>query len=121
VELLEEVPPTVFVPQPKVSSSIVRLRPKSPPFEVVNENLFSKTVRVLFQHRRKKVRNALYHSFGEIFPDETMSKAEKRDLIRQLFPEELTEIHVMELPPEKFGEIANRLANMIEERDSPIP
>ncbi len=109
VELLEEVPPTAFVPQPKVTSSIVRLSPREPPFEVVGKDMFFRVVRALFQHRRQRVRNALHHSFGEIFPDKGMSKAERRSMIDRSLPRGLAEAHVMDLPPEKFGEIADCL------------
>ena len=109
VELLGEVPPTAFVPQPKVTSSIVRLRPREPPFEVLDEDMFFRVVRALFQHRRQRVRNALHHSFGEIFPGKPTSKAERRVMIDRSLPKRLAESHVMDLPPEKFGEIADCL------------
>lgn len=111
VELLVEVPPEAFFPQPKVTSAIVRLRPRGPPFEVADEHVFFNVVRALFQHRRQRVRNALYHSFGEIFPSKVMSKAERRTVIDRAIPKGLAEAHVMDLPPEKFGEIADCLVS----------
>jgi 16S rRNA (adenine1518-N6/adenine1519-N6)-dimethyltransferase len=109
VELLEEVPPTAFMPQPEVTSMTVRLRPRAPPFKVVDEGAFSRVVRALFQHRRQKVSNALYHSFGQVFPDVKASKAERRAVINRFLPKDLAEARVMDLPPEKFGMISDHL------------
>lgn len=109
VELLDKVPPAAFFPQPKVTSSIVRLRPREPPFEVEDERMFFNVVRALFQHRRQRVRNALYRSFGEIFPGEFPPKAERRALIDEKLPKELAETRVMDLAPEKFAMIADLL------------
>jgi len=108
-ELLDEVPPTAFFPQPKVSSVIVRLKPRGPPFEVKDEQLFSNVVRALFQHRRQRVRNALMHSFSEIFPKKMTTKNERRLLADEVLPKKLLEARVMDLVPENFGEIANLL------------
>jgi 16S rRNA (adenine1518-N6/adenine1519-N6)-dimethyltransferase len=109
VELMDEVPPDAFFPQPKVTSAIVKLRPREPPFEVKNEQIFFNVVRALFQHRRQRVRNALYRSFDEVFPKKRLSKVERRKLIDKKLPKELAETRVMDLPPEKFGVIANLL------------
>jgi len=109
VELLEKVLPSAFLPQPKVFSAVVRLRPRKPPFKVVNERMFFDVVRALFQHRRQKVRNALYHSFDQVFPDVKLRKSQKRELLDKRLPKEFTDVRVMDLEPEKFGEIADHL------------
>ena len=111
VELLEEVPPDAFFPRPKVTSSIVRLRPREPPFVVKDERVFFNIVRALFQHRRQRVRNALYHSIEEVFPEKRPPKIERRKLIDERLPRELAETRVMDLPPEKFGAIADLLTS----------
>jgi len=111
VELLGEVLPEAFFPQPKVTSAIVRLRPREHPFEVTDERMLTNVIRALFQHRRQRVRNALYHSFGEIFPGKRPPKAERRAFINGKLPKGLAEARVMDLPPEKFGEIADCLIN----------
>lgn len=110
VELLEEVPPSAFLPPPKVVSALVRLRPREPPFRVRNEEVFFDVVRALFQHRRQKVRNALYHSFAEVFPNKRLSKGERRAMIERRIPEGLLNARAMDLPPEKFWIIADLLA-----------
>ncbi len=111
VELLGEVPPEAFVPQPKVTSAIVKLRPREPPFKVKDEQVFLNVVRALFQHRRQRVRNALCHSFDEVFPKRHLSKSERRVFIDKKLPHEIAEARVMDLEPEKFGAIADRLTN----------
>ena len=87
-EILEILPPNVFYPRPKVYSAIVRLSPKSPPFEVVDKKFYFDLVRALFQHRRKKVKNALLDSFHEIAPEARLP----RQIIKNLKPEEIAEI-----------------------------
>jgi 16S rRNA (adenine1518-N6/adenine1519-N6)-dimethyltransferase len=109
VELLEEVPPSAFIPEPEVTSTVVRLRPRAPPFQIADEKIFFSVVRALFQHRRQKVRNALYHSFEQVFPGTKLGRAERRELIDEKIPKRLVDARVMDLPPEKIGEIANRL------------
>ncbi|MGQ9788255.1 MAG: 16S rRNA (adenine(1518)-N(6)/adenine(1519)-N(6))-dimethyltransferase RsmA [Candidatus Hadarchaeaceae archaeon] len=111
VEMLDEVPPSAFFPQPKVSSAIVRLNPRQPPFEVKNEQAFLKVVRALFQHRRQKVRKAIMHSFFEIFPEREISKEEIRSFIDGILPKKYLETRVIELTPVNFGEIANLLTS----------
>jgi 16S rRNA (adenine1518-N6/adenine1519-N6)-dimethyltransferase len=111
VEMLDEVPPEAFVPQPKVTSAIVRLRPREPPFEVENEKVFFNVIRALFQHRRQRARNALYRSFEEVFPQRHLSKPERRMFIDKKLPKEIAEARVMDLEPEKFGTIADSLAS----------
>jgi 16S rRNA (adenine1518-N6/adenine1519-N6)-dimethyltransferase len=59
IELLDIVPRTMFYPQPDVDSIVVRLKPRSPPFQVDDETIFFELVRMLFTQRNKKVRNAL--------------------------------------------------------------
>ena len=58
VESLFDVPPTVFRPQPKVWSSVVRMRP-SQQVRLGNFDLFRQIVEAAFSKRRKTLRNAL--------------------------------------------------------------
>ncbi|MGC8668522.1 MAG: 16S rRNA (adenine(1518)-N(6)/adenine(1519)-N(6))-dimethyltransferase RsmA [Chthonomonadales bacterium] len=60
VEILGTVPPSVFLPRPEVSSSIVRLTPILPgAVAVADEDLFFQVVRCAFGQRRKTLANAL--------------------------------------------------------------
>jgi len=110
VEMLEKVLPSAFLPKPKVFSAVVRLRPREPPFKVTDEKIFFDVVRALFQHRRQKVRNALYHSFGQVFPDIKLPKDQRRKLLDEKLPKEFANVRVMDLEPEKFGMIADNLS-----------
>ena len=59
-ELLFDVPPSCFVPQPKVTSSVIRLtRRDAPPVPVRDEELLFRIVRAAFNQRRKTLVNAL--------------------------------------------------------------
>lgn len=59
-ELLFDVPPHCFVPAPKVTSTVVRLRVrKAPPVAVRDEKLLFTVVRAAFNQRRKTLINAL--------------------------------------------------------------
>ncbi|MDX1492363.1 MAG: 16S rRNA (adenine(1518)-N(6)/adenine(1519)-N(6))-dimethyltransferase RsmA [Pseudohongiellaceae bacterium] len=60
VEHLFDVPPSAFVPQPKVCSAIVRLRPhKEPAVKVQDVKCLQDVVRVAFTQRRKTLKNSL--------------------------------------------------------------
>ena len=63
-EILRAVPKEAFWPRPKVDSSIVRLKPRNPPFSVTDEKLFFEVVNVIFTQRNKKLRNALIPFFS---------------------------------------------------------
>lgn len=64
-ELLFDVPPTCFLPQPKVTSSVIRLvRREEPPCFVRDEKLLFKIVRASFNQRRKTLVNGLSSAFG---------------------------------------------------------
>ena len=59
-ELLFEVPPNCFVPQPKVTSAVIRLKKREkPPVETRNEKLLFAVVRAAFNQRRKTLANGL--------------------------------------------------------------
>ena len=63
-ELLFDVPPDCFLPAPKVTSSVLRMVPKSLPAEVDDETHFFRVVRAAFAQRRKTLANSLSASLG---------------------------------------------------------
>lgn len=66
-KLLFDVPPHCFVPQPRVTSAVVRMdRRTAPPASVDDEKLFFRTVRAAFAQRRKTLSNALRSAFSEL-------------------------------------------------------
>lgn len=65
--LLFDVPPYCFVPQPKVTSAVVRMdRRAAPPAQADDERFFFRTVRAAFAQRRKTLSNALRSGFSEL-------------------------------------------------------
>ncbi|HIR51080.1 MAG TPA: ribosomal RNA small subunit methyltransferase A [Candidatus Avoscillospira avicola] len=59
-EILFDVPPSCFLPQPKVTSSVLHLKVRSePPAEVTDEAFFFRVVRASFAQRRKTLVNGL--------------------------------------------------------------
>ena len=70
-ELLFDVPAHCFIPQPKVTSAVVRLKiRKEPPAEILDETMFFRTVRGAFALRRKTLLNCLTAAFGEFRKEE---------------------------------------------------
>ncbi len=64
-ELLFDVPPSCFVPQPKVTSSVIRLAKRpAPPLPVQDEKLLFRLIRAAFNQRRKTLVNALSSGLG---------------------------------------------------------
>jgi 16S rRNA (adenine1518-N6/adenine1519-N6)-dimethyltransferase len=64
------VPPTVFVPRPKVDSALVRLRRRSaPPVSVPSADGLFALVRAGFAQRRKMLRRSLVPLLGEATPE----------------------------------------------------
>ena len=64
-ELLFDVPPSCFVPQPKVTSTVIRLtRRGQPPVQVKDEALLFRVIRAAFNQRRKTLANALSAGLG---------------------------------------------------------
>ena len=59
-ELLFDVPASCFIPQPKVTSAVLKLTMrKEPVCEIKSETMFFKVVRAAFAQRRKTLLNAL--------------------------------------------------------------
>ncbi len=71
-EIVTNVPPSAFIPQPKVSSAVIKLNLREkPPVEVFSEKGFFRVVRASFAQRRKTLLNALSNS-----PEIPLSKEE---------------------------------------------
>ena len=66
-ELLFDVPPSCFIPQPKVTSAVIRLKVRENlPWEIADEVTFFKTVRASFSQRRKMLVNGLCSGFPQL-------------------------------------------------------
>ena len=66
-ELLFEVGPNCFLPQPKVTSAVVSLQVRQKrPWNILDEEIFFRAVRASFAMRRKKLSNGLAAGFPEL-------------------------------------------------------
>ena len=66
-ELLFDVPAHCFLPQPKVTSAVIQLKVRSNrPWEILDQDIFFRTVRASFAMRRKKLSNGLASGFPEL-------------------------------------------------------
>ena len=63
VEYLFEVNESSFDPPPKVKSAVIRLKPKSQPVNIRDDQRFSQLVKTAFNQRRKTLRNAAKQLF----------------------------------------------------------
>lgn len=70
-KILMDVPKTVFIPQPNVVSSVLKLEKRDRPVvDVKNEDLFFDIVQASFAHRRKTIRNNLVSYFKKTYEKE---------------------------------------------------
>ena len=66
-ELLFEVGPNCFLPQPKVTSAVVSLQVRQErPWNILDEEIFFRAVRASFAMRRKKLSNGLAAGFPKL-------------------------------------------------------
>ena len=77
-ELLFDVPPSCFLPQPKVTSAVMKLEMRDEPIcEILDEALFFRVVKASFAVRRKTLLNGLSMGFSQL------SKAELSEVIAE--------------------------------------
>lgn len=77
VDPIFEVPKGSFVPEPKVTSTVVRLTPHSePPVELLDQKMFSRTVKAAFSTRRKTLLNALSNDFDKAWVRRALEAAD---------------------------------------------
>ena len=62
VEKLTDVSCESFIPKPQIDSSVVKLTPKENKISAEDFETYSKFTKALFQHRNKKIKNALIDS-----------------------------------------------------------
>lgn len=74
-EILFDVPPSCFIPAPKVTSSVLRMVPQAPSPEVDDPKHFFQVVRAAFAQRRKTLLNSLSSALGGIYNKEAIACA----------------------------------------------
>lgn len=77
--IIKKISATSFTPPPKVNSAAIYLKPKTQSFiKAQNEMLFSKTVALAFNQRRKTLRNALSNLITDNFWQQTAISGQLR-------------------------------------------
>ena len=115
VETLTDVSAESFIPKPKIDSRVVKLTPKEIKISDNDFKIYSNFTKALFQHRNKKIRNALIDSRHVI------SKIDKKVLKKRLNAIESDEINdylskrVIALTPEEILKISKELNPIFEE------
>lgn len=105
-ELLFDVPPDCFLPQPKVTSAVIRLQKREkPPCPVKDEEMLFRVIRAAFGQRRKTLINALTAVLGN------SSKEEIRECILTCGFDERIRGEVLKI--EDFCYISDKLIDKI--------
>ncbi len=100
VEVVETVPPAAFDPQPAVDSAVVRARPRTPDYDVPDDDFFMRFLRAVFTQRRKTMRNAIRNT-GHI------SGLDDPDTVVAVADEDLLGKRAGNLPPAAFARLAS--------------
>lgn len=115
VETLTDVSAESFIPKPKVDSTVIKLTPKDVEISDFDFKVYSKFTKALFQHRNKKIRNALIDSRHII------SNIDKKELKKRLNSIESEKVEdylskrVVSLTPEEILELSKELYPIFEE------
>lgn len=103
-ELLDDVPRSMFYPQPKIDSVITRLTPKEPELHRMrNEAAFKRLLQLLFTQRNRKVRGAVLPYLKVVRGISKKDAAKIADVLP------FCEKRVRQLAPEDFGALADAL------------
>ena len=101
-ELLFDVPAHCFMPQPKVTSAVITLRPYAQlPWDVLDEKMFFRVVRASFAMRRKTLHNGLSAGFPEL------GKAGVKEVLAACGLPENVRGETLSIP--EFAQIANEI------------
>jgi 16S rRNA (adenine1518-N6/adenine1519-N6)-dimethyltransferase len=101
-KIVKHVPKGCFHPVPKVDSAIVEIVPRPPEFDILDEQTFTETVRMLFSHKNRKVRNGIMAEHDCLGLDKEQAK-----MLAEQLP--YTDVRPITLSPEKLAEIANKI------------
>ena len=105
-ELLFDVPADCFLPQPKVTSAVVKLTARTrPPCQIEDEDLFFRVVKASFAQRRKTLLNGLSSGLPEL------SKAQLSQVLSQCALVPAVRGETLDIP--KFAAVANCLHRLL--------
>ncbi|MBQ6511738.1 16S rRNA (adenine(1518)-N(6)/adenine(1519)-N(6))-dimethyltransferase RsmA [Methanobrevibacter sp.] len=109
VEKLTDVSAESFIPKPKIDSTVVKLTPKENKISDNDFKIYSNFTKALFQHRNKKIRNALIDSRHII---SNIDKKVLKQRLNEIESEEINEYlseRVVTLTPEEILELSREL------------
>lgn len=99
IELVEDVPPEAFDPQPAVDSAVVRTRPRDPDYDVPDDEFFMNFLRAVFTQRRKTMRNAVRNTVH-------ISGLQDGDAVVDAASEDLMSARAGNVTPAEFAKLA---------------
>ena len=109
VETLNDVSSESFIPKPKIDSTVVKLTPKENKIDATDFKTYSKFTKALFQHRNKKIKNALIDSRHII---NNIDKKILKQRLNSIEADELNEYlskRVVALTPEEILKLSREL------------
>ena len=109
VETLTDVSSESFIPKPKIDSTVVKLTPKENKIDASDFKTYSKFTKALFQHRNKKIKNALIDSRHII---NNIDKKILKQRLNSIEDDELNEYlskRVVALTPEEILKLSKEL------------
>ena len=109
VERLTEVSNESFIPKPQIDSTVVKLTPKEKSIDEEDFKTYSKFTRALFQHRNKKIKNALIDSRHIISNIDKKVLKKRLNAIDDENLEEYLKKRVVVLAPEEILFISRKL------------
>ena len=115
VENLTDVSSESFIPKPKIDSTVVKLTPKENKIPESEFKVYSNYTKALFQHRNKKIRNALVDSRHVIC---NLDKKEIKEKINSIESEKLNDYlkkRVIAIEPEEILFLSKELNSILNE------
>lgn len=115
VENLTDVSAESFIPKPKIDSTVVKLTPKENKIPESEFKVYSNYTKALFQHRNKKIRNALIDS-RHVFCN--LDKKEIKEKINSIESEKLNDYlkkRVIAIEPEEILFLSKELNSLLNE------
>ena len=113
VEKLTDVSSESFIPKPKIDSTVVKLTPKENKISEEDFKIYSKFTNALFQHRNKKIRNALIDSRHVITK---LDKKEIRKCMNEIEDEKLNQYlkeRIVAITPEEILFLSKELNSIL--------
>ena len=110
VKKLTNVSCESFIPKPKVDSTVICLKPKNNNISNADFDFYSKFTKALFQHRNKKIKNALIDSRHII---SNYDKKEIRNMINESGLDDYLKLRVITLTPEEILTLSKKFKQIL--------